>query len=580
MAKTTNLYRSAMANVRKKFAKVFVFSMFLNVTVLVVPLYMLQVYDRVLTSQSSDTLLFLTLLAGALLVAMALVEMARSWLLVQSASWLDNALNSALFKLSLNNRLEGSDTSISQPLRDLELVRSFLTGPGLPALFDTPWVPLYLTIVFLMHPVFGTIALTGTIVILILAVLSDYFTRTATKESSNAQMMSNSFLDSLARNADAIHSMGMVKGLNKLWLQSHKASVAWQEVAGDRAAVVNSFAKAFRMSLQVAILGSGAYLAIQQIVSPGLMIAASIIMSRALAPAEAAISNWRNFIAARQANMRLKAMFETSVITEDERTELPAPRGYLMVDSLFMRHKGAENWLLQNLSFRIDAGETLGIVGPSGIGKTSLVRQLIGLSKPQLGSVRLDGAEIAEWPKNELGPYLGYVPQDVELLAGTVADNICRFSEPDSEKIVAAAQLAGAHDLILRLAEGYETMLGDGGSKVSGGQRQRIALARALYDNPTYIVLDEPNSNLDLEGQHALQQTLMRLKQLQKTVIIVSHRASVMSAVDKLLLIKDHKEYIFGARDEVLALLKPKSNPENPPRQRPAQPGQSQPATA
>ena len=561
MAKTTNLYRSAMANVRKKFVRVFVFSMFLNLTVLVVPLYMLQVYDRVLTSQSSDTLMFLTLLAGALLLAMALVEMARSWLLVQSASWLDGALNSALFKVSLNNRLEGSDSSIGQPLRDLEVVRSFLTGPGLPALFDTPWVPLYLGLVFLMHPVFGIIALTGTIVILILAIASDYLTRTAARESSNAQMMSNSFLDGLARNADAIHAMGMVGGLNKLWLQSHEAGVAWQDVAGDRAAVVNSFAKAFRMSLQVAILGSGAYLAIQQIVSPGLMIAASIIMSRALAPAEAAIANWRNFIAARQANERLRGLFEHTNIDDGDRTELPAPKGYLAVDGLFMRHKGAENWLLQNISFQIDAGETLGIVGPSGIGKSTLVRMLIGLAKPNMGSVRLDGAEIAEWSRDKLGPHIGYVPQEVELLVGTVADNISRFGTPDAEKIVAAAQLAGAHELILRLGNSYETIIGDGGSKISGGQRQRIALARALYGDPSYIVLDEPNSNLDLEGQHALQQTLHRLKELGKSVVIVSHRASVMSAVDKLLLIKDSKEYMFGPRDDVLAQLKPKSQP-------------------
>jgi len=552
-----NSFQTAMGLIRRQFVKVFVFSLFLNLTILVVPLYMLQIYDRVLSSQSTDTLILLTVLAGSLLVAMALVEIARSWLLVQSATWLDSALSSALFKLALNNRLEGQDISVSQPMRELETVRSFLTGPGLPALFDTPWVPLYLAIIFIMHPIFGWIALFGAFVILTLAIISDFATKRATQESSTHNVTSNSFLDSLARNADAIHAMGMVGSLNKLWLRTHEAGVAWQEVAGDRAGVVNSIAKAFRMSLQIAILGSGAYLAIQQIITPGVMIAASIIMSRALAPAEAAISNWRNFIAARQSHLRLKALLNNPTADRDEQTQLPPPTGRLQVDKVFMRHTGNKGWLLQNLTFELDLGDMLGIIGPSGIGKSTLIRLLIGLAKPNLGTVRVDGVEICNWSFEEVGPHIGYVPQDVELLVGTVADNIRRFNNSDeAEKVVSAAKLAGAHEIILRLPDGYDTVLGEGGSKISGGQRQRIALARALYDDPNYIILDEPNANLDQDGQHALQQTLISLKKLGRTLIIVSHHASVLKVVDKLLVLTPGNEYIFGPRDSVFETLK------------------------
>ena len=550
-------FRSAMGVLRRQFVKVFVFSLFLNLTILVVPLYMLQVYDRVLSSQSTDTLFFLTALAGSLLIAMALVEMARSWLLVQSATWLDNALSSVLFKLTLAHRLQGEDISVSQPMRDLEVVRSFLTGPGLPALFDSPWVPFYLAIIFFMHPIFGMIAVFGALVILTLAILSDIATKNATRQSSSAHMISNSFLDSLARNADAIHSMGMVNSLNKLWLRTHDAGVAWQEVAGDRAGVLNSIAKAFRMSLQIAILGSGAWLAIQQIITPGVMIAASIIMSRALAPAEAAISNWRNFISARQAHLRLKTLLGDTTGDDSDQTQLPPPTGRLQVDKVFMRHTGDKGWLLQNLTFQLDLGETLGVIGPSGIGKSSLIRLLIGLSKPNLGTVRVDGVEICNWSFEVVGPHIGYVPQDVELLIGTVADNIRRFTDAtESKDVVTAAKLAGAHEIILRLPNGYDTVLGEGGSKVSGGQRQRIALARALFGNPNYIIMDEPNANLDQDGQHALQQTLKSLKQLGKTVIIVSHHASVLSLADKLLVLSHGNKYIFGPRNSVFQQLK------------------------
>ncbi len=554
--KKVSSFHSAVGILRRQFFKAFIFSMFLNLTILVVPLYMLQIYDRVLSSQSTDTLIVLTVLAGGLLVAMALVEMARSWLLVQSATWLDNALNSGLFKLALSNRLQGDQGSASQPMRDMDTLRSFLTGPGLPALFDTPWVPLYLGIMFFMHPVFGFIAVFGAFVILCIAILSELSTKEATKESNTAHQTSNSFLESLSRNAESIHAMGMVGNLSKLWLKSHEAGVAWQEVAGDRAAILNSIAKAFRMSLQVAILGSGAYLAIQQVITPGVMIAASIIMSRALAPAEAAISNWRSFIATRQAYLRLKEIFAAVEHTEEKaQLELPPPTGRLEVEKVFMRHPGSDDWLLQNVTFEINPGDILGIVGPSGIGKTSLIKLLVGLKKPNIGSVRLDGMELCNWGFEKIGPHIGYVPQDVELLLGSVAHNICRFSDIDSDQVVEAAKLAGAHDLIVRLPNSYDTVLGEGGSKVSGGQRQRIALARALYNDPNYIVLDEPNSNLDLEGQQALQTTLRKLKAMGKTVIVVSHRASVLAMTNKLLVLKAGNEHMFGPRDSVIQKL-------------------------
>jgi PrtD family type I secretion system ABC transporter len=548
-------FASALGALRKELRKVFVFSVFLNLTVLVVPLYMLQVYDRVLTSQSVDTLYLLTALAFGMLGAMALVEMARAWVLVQSGTRLDGALNSLLFELALKRRLEGESSTVSQPLRDLEIVRSFLTGPGLPALFDAPWIPLYLAILFLMHPIFGIIGTFGAIVILGLAVLSNFTTKNATRESSNAHLTSNSFLDSLSRTSEAVHAMGMVRHLNKLWLRAHEAGVAWHAVAAERSAVITSFTKAFRMSLQVAILGSGAWLAINNITSPGVMIAASIIMSRALAPAEAAIANWRNLIAARQTYHRLKAMIGEEPKEAKHRMNLPAPTGRVEVDKVFFRHPGDNNWLLQNLSFALAPGEALGIVGPSGIGKSSLIRLLLGLTRPNFGTVRLDGAEVADWSYDELGPSVGYVPQDVELLIGSVAHNIGRFTGSDPKKVARAAKFAGAHEMILRLPNGYDTLLGEGGVNVSGGQRQRIALARALYDDPKYIVLDEPNSNLDLEGQEALKRTLAALNERVTTVIIVTHRASSITSTAKLLVLLPGHEYLFGPREAVLARL-------------------------
>lgn len=566
-----------LALFRSQFLKICFFSCFINLSMLAVPLYMLQVYDRVLTSGSTDTLIMLTVLCVGLLFAMALMTMTRSWLLSRAGEALDKACNVPLFRMAFAPREEQSRTSPSERLRDLSVVRTFMTGPGLVAFFDIPWTPLFLAILFFVHPLFGLIAVVGAAIITVLALLNELTTRKTFGQAGQATQRSHALVESFARHADTIQAMGMLANVEKLWKANHDTAVGKQASGGDRAVVFTSLAKFVRMGLQVAVLGTGAWLAIQQTITPGAMIAASIIMGRALAPIEAAITNWKGCIMARGAYGRLKrSLGDARVILDERRTRLPAPEGRLVIENVKAHAEGREDPVLQDVSFSLEPGEVLGILGPSGAGKSTLARLLVGLAVPQSGRVTLDNVDIADWPKDEVGRYLGYMPQEVGLLSGTVAENISRFDLLDrsteiemlSEAIVDAAKFVGAQDLIVGLSDGYETEIGENGCLISGGQRQRIALARAVYGDTRLVILDEPNASLDGAGCAALADAIRRLKERGTTVVVISHTASIVGVLDKLLILQDGRVVSFGPRDQVitkrLAPVGKQANPEAP----------------
>ena len=538
------------------FALVGLFSFFCNLAMLVVPLYMLQVYDRVLTSGSTDTLVLLSALAFGLLLLNGLLEVARSRILVRIGAKLDAALSSTLFAATFGSRLNGSEDSPSEPLRDFDKYRSFLTGPGIIALFDAPWTPIYLGIIFLLHPLLGTVALFGAFAITGLALFSEFYIRGALSHAGTAARHSNQFTDVVGRNVEAVHAMGMLGSLTQRWLRTHDHGVAWQAIASDRTAVLQAVAKFLRMSLQIAILGLGAWLALAHEVTPGAIVAASIIMGRALAPVETLIGQWRSLVDARHARRRLKEVLASSNAGDIERTQLPPPGGHVAVERASLRLGQAREPILANISFELQAGELLGIIGPSGAGKSTLARLLVGLREPTVGKIRLDGADVSTWPKKHLGNFVGYLPQDVELLSGTIAANIARFGELDSEKIVEAAIRANAHKMILGLPDGYETLIGEGGRLLSGGQRQRLALARAVFGDTRLIVLDEPNANLDGDGESALRGTLLKLREEGRTVVVITHKPALLGVVDKILMLQEGMVGLFGSREDVFAKLK------------------------
>ena len=565
MYKQKNILKATLGQSRMAFLLVGAFSLFINLSMLIAPIYMLQVYDRVLTSHSVDTLIMLSVLAVSLLTLSALVDVARARILVRVGVKIDRQLHGPLFSTALQRQLHNAGGSLSAPIRDLSTVRTFLTGSGLIALFDAPWTPIYLLLIFMFHPLLGLIALAGAIVLLLMAVGGEFLSRGPLGQAGISSRETNSFLDRLARNADALHAMGMVKNMQKRWSNEHETGIAWQAIASDRAAVLNSGAKLIRMLLQIAVLGVGAWLVLQQAITPGVMIATSIIMGRALAPVQSAISGWRGIVESRAAYHRLSANLSSHEFAANH-TRLPAPEGQIRVDGLVYKPDGASETLLKSISFDLKIGQSLGLIGPSGAGKSTLARLLVGIIAPGMGSVRLDGVEISQWPRADIGPYLGYLPQDVELLDGTVAQNIARFGDPDDEQIVKAAKLSGAHDLILALPDGYDTKLGRNAHILSGGQKQRIGLARAVYGDAQLIVLDEPNASLDAAGETALRETLRALKRQGRTVVVISHKPSILSSVDKMLMLDEGRVALFGHRDDVLEQLsgQPKKSTSQP----------------
>jgi len=550
-ARATRL-SEALSTVRGAFVATVIFSFFINMLMFVAPLYMLQVYDRVLGSRNETTLVMLTIIAGGMLFVFGCLELVRSRILVRIGCKLDRQLNTQVFSSVFERSVSQPSGGHSQALRDLDSLREFMTGAGLIAFCDAPWVPLFLAVVFMFHPLLGLVALIGAVIIFTLALANEIFTRKPLAEASKANVGANTFVTTSLRNAEAVSAMGMLPGVMSRWSQKHGDVIALQSQASDRAGLILSSSKAIRMFLQVSILGTGAYLALRQEITPGTMIAASIIMGRALAPVEAAVGQWRSFVNARTAYQRLNELLGQTG-DDGQNMPLPAPKGELAAERVVVAPPGTRTPVLKGVSFDLAAGEALGVIGPSGAGKSTLARALVGVWPAANGAVRLDGADLHEWDKEELGPYIGYLPQDVELFDGTVAENIARFREVDSQEVVRAAQMAGVHDMILRLPEGYDTQIGAGGQALSGGQRQRVALARALYGDVRFVLLDEPNANLDTEGEKALTEAITKLRGEGRTVVIITHRPQLLSGTDKVLALEAGQVKAFGPRQDVLS---------------------------
>lgn len=544
--------RAVLQASRNSFVFVGLFSAFINLLLLAPALYMLQIYDRVLASRSEMTLLVLTLLVIGLYLLMGGLEMVRSRILVRVSARLDMALNTRLFAAMFDANLRGLGQTGTQPIQDLGSLRQFLTGNGLFGFFDAPWIPIYMAVLFLMHPLIGWLAVGGAVILIGLAVANELTTRKPLAEANGLAVTSNNFLQGNLRNAEALDAMGMLPQVRRRWLARHVEVLKLQALASDRAGLLTNASKALRITLQSLVLGVGAYLAIQHIITPGVMIAGSILMGRALAPIDMLIGTWKGFLSARSSYGRLRGLLQT-VPARPLNMRLPDPVGRVTFEEVVAAPPGSNTAVLKRIAFEVAPGEIVGVIGPSAAGKSTLARVMLGVWPAAAGSVRLDGAEISRWNRDELGPHIGYLPQDIELFEGTVSENIARFGVVDSEKVIEAAQRAGVHDMILRLPKGYDTPVGVGGAVLSGGQRQRIGLARALYGRPVLVVLDEPNSNLDDEGEAALVQAVAHLKSLGSTVFLITHRPNVLKGVDKILVLRDGMLHLFGPRDQVLA---------------------------
>lgn len=546
----------ALAVCKGSFLSVGFFSLFVNLLMLVPSFYMLQVYDRAVGSASVSTLLMLTLIMLLLMITMGGLEWVRSRIMVRISTRLDTLLSQRLFDASFKQALNTSGlNATAQPLSDLNGLRQFLTGNGLFAFFDVPWIPIYLAVMFMFHPWYGWMGIVSAVLLGALAFANEKLTHAPLQAANREQMAATALTHKSLRNAEVVESMGMLASLRQHWSTRTHKILALQSLASDRAATMTSVSRTFRQIVQSLVLGLGAYLTINHEISSGLMIAGSILLGRALAPIDQLIGVWKGFLGARSQYARLHELL-LKVAAEPERMPLPAPEGAIRVEGLSAGAPDARKPIIRGVNFQVSAGEVVGIIGPSGAGKSTLARALLGVWPSLAGTVRLDGADISQWRREELGQYIGYLPQDIELFEGSISQNISRFGTVNAPAVVAAARMAGVHELILQLPDGYDTLIGANGGGLSGGQRQRIGLARALYGEPRLVVLDEPNSNLDDAGEKMLAEALQKLRQSRATVFVITHRSGVLAQVDKLLVLNHGELSLFGPRDQVLARLR------------------------
>ena len=547
---------SAMRTARWPIAIAGIFSGVISILMLVSPLYMMQIYDRVLSSGSKETLLWLTVLVALAFVAMGLLEAARSRILGRIGFWIERSVAEAVIEAIMQRRLSGGAPG-AEPLRDLTSIRAFFGGGGLNALFDLPFTPLFLVALFALHPWLGVVGVCAAIVLFTIAVVNERLTRAPQKTAERYAVAAHAYVEATARNAEAVRAMGLGPGVNARWRQASDRSLGASRGLNDIASAIAALAKSLRLFVQSMTLGVGAYLAIEGEVTAGAIIAGSILLGRALAPIDQSIAVWKGVLSMRDASRRLNALLR-AVPAKAQTQPLPPPKGHLSLEEVVVFPAGAgpeDRPILNRISFEVNPGEILGLVGPSGAGKSTLCQIMVGALRPTRGVVRLDGASLAFWDPADLGPHIGYIPQNVELLHGSVRDNIARLTAGEAKPVLEAAQLADVHELILRLPDGYDTLIGENGARLSAGQRQRIGLARALYGDPKLIVMDEPNANLDQTGETALIEAMKEIRARGAAIVVVAHRAGLLAQADRLLALRDGRVLFDGPRDEILEKL-------------------------
>jgi ATP-binding cassette subfamily C protein EexD len=539
---------------RDSFKSAAFFSLFINMLMLFPSIYMMQVYDRVLGSNSTSTLLMLTLLAVLLFAMLGALEWIRSQVLIRVSTRFDLLLNERLYQVLFRQALVSGGKSSTQPLSDLLALRQFLTGQGLFAFFDAPWLPIYVGLLFLFNPAFGAVAIVSVLLLILLAIWNERATHDDLEQANQISVESSNSTARNLRNAEVVHALGMLPALMARWKVKQRKLIILQALASEKGGLISALSKTYRVTIQSLILGLGAWLAINKQISPGVMIGGSILLGRALAPIDLMIGSWKQFLSARTAYGRLNELL-AKFPADADRMPLPAPKGALRVEQAVVVPPGSKIPVLKGLNFAIEAGTSVALVGASASGKSTLARALLGIWPVASGAIRLDGADVMQGERSLVGPYIGYLPQDIELFDGTIAENIARFGEVDANHVVDAAIAAGVHEMILRLPQGYDTEIGGGGGALSAGQRQRVGLARAMYGNPVLVILDEPNSNLDDVGEMALAQALLKLKQNGCTVIAITHRVGILGIVDRIMVLNEGALVLDGARDEVLAKL-------------------------
>ncbi|KJK19487.1 type I secretion system permease/ATPase [Pseudomonas sp. NPDC087612] len=545
---------AALADHKSTLLSVGCFTALINLLMLVPSIYMLQVYDRVLSSQNETTLWMLTLMVVGFFVFIGALEAIRSFIVIRVGNQLEQGFNLHVYRAAFERNLRQGDGQAGQALNDLTQVRQFVTGPALFAFFDAPWFPIYLVVIFLFNVWLGVMACAGALLLIALAVLNERLTHKPLVEASGFQQQSTHLASSQLHNAESIQAMGMLGALRQRWFALHSRFLNLQNQASDTSAVITAVSKSLRLCLQSLVLGLGALLVIEGQMTPGMMIAGSILMGRVLSPIDQLIAVWKQWSGAHMAYQRLDGLLR-AFPEPPAPMALPAPSGRLSFEQVSAGPPGKRVATLQQISFNLGAGEVLGVLGTSGSGKSTLAKVLVGVWPTLAGTVRLDGADLHRWDREALGPHIGYLPQNIELLRGSIAENIARFAELDGLKVVEAARQAGVHELILRLPQGYDTRLGEDGGDLSGGQKQRIALARALYGGPSLIVLDEPNSNLDTSGEAALATAIAQMKAQGRTVVLVTHRSAALAQADKLLVLSEGRMQAFGPTHEVMQAL-------------------------
>lgn len=553
-APKSKFLKDAIQACKTAFWYVALFSCVVNILMLTVSIYMLQIFDRVFASHNYATLLYLTIIAVFALAILSVLDFVRSRILLFVSHWLDHKLSPEALHRSVENLLQGN-TYAAQSLRDIAQVRGFLSGPGMLTIMDAPWVPVYLAVIFMLHPILGLLGTGGAIILALLAVINERITRPFVTTMNESSIKAQYHITSALRNAESIQAMGMLPEITQRWFTENEGVLKLHKQSSLRGGIIMAISKFFRFAIQILILGIGAYLVVTNRLTSGAMIAASIVLSRALAPIEQSIGVWNQFLTARQAYHRLEEYFQKPMLRTSD-IDLPRPKGHIVVENVGFIPPNTLSYVVRGINFEAFPGEILAIIGPSAAGKTTLARLMVGVWPPSVGNVRLDGADVFTWERSHIGKFIGYLPQNIELFAGKVKDNIARLrEEADDESVIQAAMDAGVHDLILHLPDGYDFIVKEGGQNLSGGQRQRIGLARAFFGKPQVLVLDEPNSNLDAEGELALMQSMIRAKERGMTVVFITHKPNIVQLADKILLLQHGAVQIYGGKNEVLAKL-------------------------